>query len=90
MQQQDKIQEAIAFAHLAHQGQFYGDVRYTKHLEDVVVVLYRFGHTDDDLICAGWLHDVIEDTPKTYQDIKKIFIRYSFWDFIITYSLAIT
>jgi (p)ppGpp synthase/HD superfamily hydrolase len=38
------------------------------------MVLDRWGHGQDEaLVCAAWLHDVIEDTAATYQDIKAMF-----------------
>ena len=33
----------------------------SKHLEDVVNRLKGLGVTDKDILCAGWLHDIIED-----------------------------
>ena len=30
-------------------------------------------HADADTICAALLHDVVEDTKATYEDIKKTF-----------------
>jgi len=29
--------------------------------------------TDEDIICAGWLHDTIEDTDTDYDMIKNLF-----------------
>ncbi len=66
--------KARMFAEIAHSGQTYNDeVPYTFHLESVVNVLARFGFTDPVFVCAAWLHDVIEDTNKSYNDIKKRF-----------------
>lgn len=28
---------------------------------------------DEEMICAAWLHDVVEDTPKTLNDITAVF-----------------
>ncbi len=62
------------FAEIAHAGQVYSDeVPYLYHLESVVKVLERFGHTDPVMICAGYLHDTIEDTTKSYNDIATRF-----------------
>lgn len=62
------------FAEIAHAGQTYNDeVPYTFHLESVVRVLERFGLTSPEMLCAGWLHDTIEDTTRSYKDIVERF-----------------
>lgn len=66
--------KAMMFAQIAHAGQTYNEeVPYTFHLQSVVNVLERFGITEPIFICAAWLHDCIEDTNKSYNDIKKRF-----------------
>lgn len=66
--------KAMMFAQIAHSGQTYNDdVPYTFHLQSVVQVLERFGITNPVFICAAWLHDVIEDTNRSYNDLKKKF-----------------
>lgn len=66
--------KAMMFAQIAHSGQTYNDeVPYTFHLQAVVNVLERFGITDPIFICAAWLHDCIEDTNRSYNDLKKRF-----------------
>lgn len=67
------IEEARRFAYQAHEGQRYGENPYTYHLEQVVLVLKRFDITDPDIIAAGWLHDSLEDTPTTKQDLVDRF-----------------
>ena len=49
----------------------YGRRPYTHHLTKVVEVLERHGINNPYLIAAGWLHDVIEDTDASYNDVKK-------------------
>lgn len=62
------------FAELAHQGQTYNeDVPYSFHLQKVVEVLQRFGITDPVMVTAAYNHDVIEDSNRSYNDIKKRF-----------------
>ena len=62
------------FAKIAHAGQTYNDeVPYDFHLEGVVNVLARFGVTDSGMVCAAWLHDSLEDTNRSYNDISKRF-----------------
>ncbi len=45
----------------AHASQRYGVDPYRVHLEAAVKVLGRFGITDEAVLAAGWLHDVLED-----------------------------
>ena len=65
---------ARMFAEIAHSGQTYNDeVPYTYHLDNVVKILQQFSLTDPVMICAGYLHDTIEDTTRSYNDIKDRF-----------------
>ena len=65
---------AKMFAEIAHAGQTYNsEVPYTYHLECVVAVLGRFGLTDPVMTCAGYLHDTIEDTTRSFKDISERF-----------------
>ena len=67
----DEFEFAKRFAGIAHHKQRYGTNPYTYHLEQVEMVLNRFGFsTDVRLRIAAWLHDVIEDTPFSYDQIK--------------------
>ena len=56
-----------------HQTRDDGKTPYWKHLQKVVKNLKRLGITDDSIICAGWLHDTIEDTDTDYDDIYELF-----------------
>lgn len=68
------IREARLVAIKAHGTQDYdGIFPYEKHLEDVVEVLRRFGITQAKYICAGWLHDSMEDGALSYRKIKRHF-----------------
>lgn len=69
------VGEAIAFAGAAH-----GDQRrptgapYLEHLLEALEVLVTGACvTDPDLLCAAVLHDVIEDTEVTSEDLEKNF-----------------
>jgi (p)ppGpp synthase/HD superfamily hydrolase len=65
--------EARMVAEKAHGEQPYDEIfPYTKHLDDVVDVLKRFGYSGK-FIVAGYLHDVIEDAGVSYNDIKSHF-----------------
>jgi len=64
---------AKRFAATVHHGQKYGTHDYTYHLQQVEMVLNRFGFRDEDLRVAAWLHDVIEDTGISYDKLKSGF-----------------
>lgn len=60
--------------HVIQNGQLYGPVPYTHHLMAVEGVLRRFGFGNDSIMLhAGWLHDVIEDTPTKAKEIVEAF-----------------
>ncbi|MEG4248644.1 HD domain-containing protein [Microcoleus sp. Pol10D4] len=65
---------AKEFAIAQHGTQKYGDRPYSYHLAQVSQVLSEFGYADDEAIAAaGWLHDVLEDTPTTYEMLVSEF-----------------
>ena len=69
-----KINEARQVAVKAHGTQDYDGVfPYKKHLDDVVEVLKKFSIVNPKYLCAGYLHDVIEDGAVSYNKIKKHF-----------------
>jgi len=68
-----KVKEAAYLAISLHGMQNYDGYPYYYHLEQVVDVLDEFGFTDDKYKIAGYLHDVMEDTAISYNDIKKQF-----------------
>ncbi len=59
----------------AHDKQTRWDGRpYSVHPIRVVEILRGLGHHNDkDLLCAAYLHDVVEDTKSTREDIVKEF-----------------
>ena len=74
-------QRAIQLAFAAHQGQMYGSHPYTYHLEQVVtnvkkwqycIELQEYGNSYDCLV-AAWLHDVVEDTSVTIEEVTEEF-----------------
>jgi guanosine-3',5'-bis(diphosphate) 3'-pyrophosphohydrolase len=72
------LEQARDVAIAAHGEQRYGTLPYEHHLAKVVEVLKRFGASIDDpatapLIVAGWLHDILEDTPIMREDLKTQF-----------------
>ena len=67
------IEKAYQFAEAAHQGQVRRSGEpYIIHPIAVAYKLVEFG-MDTPSVVAGLLHDVIEDTPVTYDDIVKAF-----------------
>jgi len=63
------------FAQDAHKDQKYGGHPYIKHLQDVYAVLIEQGIKDKEILCAAWLHDTIEDTSTSYEDILNTFSK---------------
>jgi (p)ppGpp synthase/HD superfamily hydrolase len=64
---------ARAFAYAAHLGQKYGEANYITHLDHAVDVARRFGVRAPGLIAAVYLHDTIEDTKVTFEDLVAVF-----------------
>ncbi|WP_375540665.1 HD domain-containing protein [Virgibacillus saliphilus] len=64
-------QYAKTFAEKAHAGQKRksSDAPYISHPIRVAERLEENGFTDE-VVCAGYLHDVVEDTPYEMKDIK--------------------
>jgi guanosine-3',5'-bis(diphosphate) 3'-pyrophosphohydrolase len=69
------LREAVSFADACH-----GDQRrptgapYLEHLLEALEVLVRgAGVTSPDVLCAAVLHDVVEDTPCTADDLAAAF-----------------
>jgi guanosine-3',5'-bis(diphosphate) 3'-pyrophosphohydrolase len=72
----ERVEKAMAFAAERHGSQMYGRDPYTRHLSDVAHVLRRFGHGDDEnLVASAWLHDVVEDTATTVEEVAAEFGR---------------
>ncbi len=70
----DLIFKAIEFAAKAHRGQFRktAPVPYIIHPIRVGCMLLEAGRPEEEAV-AGFLHDTVEDTPVTLQDIEKEF-----------------
>lgn len=67
------IENAKLLSKKMHSLQKYGVHPYYKHLQDVVNVLKKFGYTQSYYVISGWLHDVLEDSYLSYNDIKESF-----------------
>ncbi|MBB1523183.1 MAG: HD domain-containing protein [Clostridiales bacterium] len=68
-----KIRRAFEYADKMHQDQVrLSGEKYIIHPLNVAYILADLG-LDDDVICAALLHDVIEDTTGTYEEISNLF-----------------
>ncbi len=72
------LAQTIDFATSAHGDQTYGpDHPYVCHLAAVQAVLERFVPASEPslelLVHAAWLHDVIEDTPVSVEQVRERF-----------------
>lgn len=72
--ERNKIEYAIYYATKAHKGQKrkVEDIDMIFHPFTVGMILQRCG-CDEDIVTAGILHDVVEDTQHTFEDIEKEF-----------------
>jgi len=68
-----KLESAESFAKDRHRNQKYENKPYHTHLEAVVDSLKHIGVNDEDVLCAAWLHDTIEDTATAFDDIEQRF-----------------
>jgi (p)ppGpp synthase/HD superfamily hydrolase len=70
------IFEAIRFAAEAHSGQYRKgtNIPYISHLINVMKILCE-NNCKEEVIVAGILHDVVEDTPVTIDEIETAFGR---------------
>jgi (p)ppGpp synthase/HD superfamily hydrolase len=68
------IEKALQFAAEAHENQYRKRTKipYITHPVAVGMILMKAGY-DDELVAAGILHDVAEDTIKTLRDIEENF-----------------
>jgi (p)ppGpp synthase/HD superfamily hydrolase len=63
-------QQAREFAIKAHGDQKYGDQPYSVHLDAVAALAAPYGN---DAVVVAYLHDAVEDTPTTPQQIETEF-----------------
>ena len=69
-----RLNEAIIFATKKHSGQFRKatTIPYILHPLEVLQILYSM-RADTNLMIAGVLHDMVEDTETTLDEIKELF-----------------
>ena len=71
----DLLRRAYDFAYLAHEGQVRKSGEpYFSHPAAVAGVITEL-RLDVACVCAGLLHDVVEDTPQTIADLARLFGR---------------
>jgi (p)ppGpp synthase/HD superfamily hydrolase len=70
----DIIEKALQVASKNHQGQYRKntDIPYITHPVAVGMVLLRNGYSEE-IVAAGILHDTVEDTPLTLEEINSEF-----------------
>lgn len=70
-----KVMAACGYAAHRHGGQQRdgGDIPFITHPLEVVQILLHAKVTDTALLCAAALHDVVEDTAATIEDIEEKF-----------------
>jgi len=68
-------QKAKEFATRKHEGQLRKDGKtpYINHCVGVVELLKEEGITNEDILCAAWLHDTIEDCGVTKDTLEREF-----------------
>lgn len=70
----DIIEKALQIASQAHNGQFRKGMKipYITHPVAVGLILMKAGYSDE-LVAAGILHDTVEDTDVTIEEIEREF-----------------
>lgn len=81
------IMEAAQFAAMAHAGQKrkYNDFPYITHPARVAGRTAILPGATEEMVMAAYLHDVIEDTKYTFEDLKE-----KFGDIVAEYVLELT
>ncbi|MDE1724957.1 MAG: bifunctional (p)ppGpp synthetase/guanosine-3',5'-bis(diphosphate) 3'-pyrophosphohydrolase [Thaumarchaeota archaeon] len=68
-----RLQSAENFAKERHLGKTINEISHYIHLGAVVARLKNLGITDQDTISAAWLHDIIEYTTTSFDEIDQRF-----------------
>ena len=70
----ERVKEAYRFALSHHRGQKRKSGEpYINHPVEVAIILAQNLHSDADTLCAGLLHDTVEDTDATFEQIERLF-----------------
>ena len=65
-------ERALMVAEKAHNNQTYDIYPYMFHIKQVVKIAEELGY-DESIVIASVLHDTLEDTALSYNDLKKAF-----------------
>ena len=70
-----KLQSAENFAKERHSGMIRKDgiTSYYEHLAGVVARLKNLGITDEEVLSSAWLHDIIDDTETSFDELDQRF-----------------
>lgn len=70
----DILEKALLAASKSHEGQYRKntDIPYITHPVAVGMILLKSGYSEE-IVAAGILHDTVEDTPLTLDEIKREF-----------------
>lgn len=66
------VSKALQFAAERHGDQKYGEFPYLLHLATVQSILFQY-HAPTIVVAAGVLHDVLEDTETTFEEVNERF-----------------
>ena len=70
------LENAELFAKLKHAGKLKkSGTTYSIHLENVVNRLKSLGVIDEEILCAGWLQDILEETDTSFDELFEKFGR---------------
>jgi len=75
MEDSERARNARDFAQEKHKNQKKSDgvTSHFEHLEGVVYRLKSIGIADSNVICAAWLHDILEKTDVTLDEVIQRF-----------------
>jgi (p)ppGpp synthase/HD superfamily hydrolase len=70
------LENAELFAKSKHAGKLKkSGITYSNHLENVVNRLKSLGVINEEVLCTGWLHDILEDTDTSFDELFEKFGR---------------
>lgn len=85
----NSIEDVKNFVKIKHAGQFrkYSNVPYHEHCFDVYNMLVDCGFTDEYMLYAALLHDIIEDTNTTFAELREFGFNYEVLKYIDVLTL---
>ena len=70
------LENAELFAKLKHAGKLKkSGTTYSIHLENVVNRLKSLGVIEEEILCTGWLQDILEETDTDFDELFEKFGR---------------